>query len=326
MTQIPEEERWDNARGRLTKLGSVPGSFSSLIRKLRSDMQASPPALSPAALFELNRLLRGPALLSPLAHAALEFHPEKMSGVKNLSKSVIAALSIEELSALISALYLTRQVKKRVAPEEWKFIAEVLAPFSSLAGHLGGVITPIGFERSLLAVVFSVLGMALFQPDAVKEYSVYRRNLKKSGRYYNTADELKLMGCTSREIGSLLAQSVAISNSLATDFLAGVDCEPSKRPTTGLQALNIWIESLMKNGTAPQVAMDAKWYPTKEKVAEIEAFTARVKAGRSPTALWILKEGSDLDAITKMVMPSSGAAEVKVETEVDENVEPFEDA
>ena len=323
MTEPPEEIRWDIARSKMTQLGSVPASFSSLIRKLRADMQSSPPVLSSVAQYELKRLLRGPALLSPMAHAALEFHPDKLGDVKDLSKAVIEAFSLEELSALIGTLYLTRQVKKRCNEEEWKYIIEFLVPNSTLAGHLGAFIPPIGFERSLSAVTFTVLGMALFQSTAAKEYSAYRRYLKKNNTYFSIKEELRCFGCTSKEIASLLSQTVALSSSMASEFLAGVETEPGKRPANGIQALNIWISSLNKNKTAPQVAMDAKWFPTKEKVEQIEAMAKKVELGNSISASWIIKEGSDLESLKQLLAKNSHSSASEISVEIDENIEPF---
>lgn len=329
MTLPTEEHRWELARNKMTQLGSVPASFSSLIRKLRADMQASTPVLSSVAKYELDRLLRSPSLLSPLAYAALEFHPEKLVNIKNLSKAIISAFSLEEICSLVGTLYLTRQVKKRCSEEEWKFIAELLVSNTTLAGHLGGLIAPIGFERALSAVSFTVLGMALFQGSNSKDYATYRRMLKKSNKYFNSTDELKYFGCTSREICSLLAQSVSLSGALASEFLSGPEPEADKRPATGIHALNIWLTSLSKNGTAPQVAMDARWYPTKDKVNQIEAIALQMEQSVSPTTSWILKESGDLAALKPILsqLSKGSAAEAvaseEIDVEVDDNSEPF---
>lgn len=290
---------------------------------MRSDMQATPGQLSSVSLYELNRLLRGPSLLSPLAHAALEFYPEKLGDVQDLAKAVIETFSIEELCALVGTIYLTRQVKKRCSDEEWLNITEILVPSSTLAGHLGCGVSSIGFEKALYTVAFSILGMALFQSSDSKEYGLYRRNLKKTNRYFSLENELKLFGCTSREIASLLSQTVAQSSNLASEFLVGPEVESGKRPATGIQALNIWIDSLSNKGSAPQEAMDAKWYPANDKVIKTEALAKQVSTGSSPTVSWILKEGSDLASLDPLLQKLGKAASKDLLADIDEDTEPF---
>lgn len=323
MGEISEEQSWAIARSKVEQLGSVPSSFSALLRRLRLDMQTPGQQLSPIGKYELERLLRGPSILSPLVYAAIEFHPEKISDVKNLSKAVTQAFSLEELCALIGILYLTRQVKKRISEQEWGFICEILVPYTTMAGHLGAY-TSIGFERALSAVAFSVLGMALFQPSSPKEYATYRRVLKKNSCYFDRQEELNCFGSSSREMCSLLSQTITFSSAMASEFLAGPTAEPGKRPTTNIQALNVWISSLVKDQSAPKVAMDAKWYPTQQRVGIIESMAQKVKLGSSPTATWIIKSANDLESVKPLLAKLSKKSISEIFAEVDEeNGEPF---
>jgi hypothetical protein len=303
---MDEDKRWEYARLKVSELGSMPATFSCLIRSLRGEQQKNPPELGHISLSEVKRLLRSPAALVPMLAALLEFRPEAINQGMTPIQAITKGFKLEEISALVSCIYLNRQVKKRIDPGEWKFIIEILGPSVTIAGHLGSTISAIGFEKGIFTVCANVLGFAMFQPSKAKDYANYRRVLKKKNLYFDTATELQMFNCTGREICSLLAQSVAQSSSLASDYLSGLEAQAGERPSTGTQALNIWMKSLVSKGTAPQEAMDSKWYPNKAEVDHIEDFTRRIKAGADTKVYWLFKDGESINSVLKQFGELSG--------------------
>ncbi len=306
MTEIQEETRWETARIKLNDLGTVPATFSSLIRAIRSDIQKSADSLSHISASEVKRLLRSPATLAPFIEALKEYKANDISGFKEPYKAVISAFKPEEICGIVNCIYLCKQVKKRMDPEEWRFVEEILAPAVTIAGHLGSTIQPIGFERAVFTVSANILGMALFHKSLPKQYSSYRRVLKKNNTYFDPEEELKSFGCSGREVCSLLAQSIALSPPLASEYLQGLTPAPDQRPATATQALSIWMKSLYSKGTAPQEAMDAKWYPNKSDVDIIEALTKRVHA-LSQQSCWLLAEPDSINFLLKDFASMSGS-------------------
>jgi hypothetical protein len=273
-------ESWEEARTIAGLIGDVPNSFSTCIRFLRTDYEQNGGALSRGTRFYLSRLLKSASVSAPLYFAAMTYRPEQFQAQGGDSAAIMSVFAPDELATLLSLVYLFRTIKKGCDPEEWRFIEEAIILQTDICGIMGDVIPAIGLSNATLVGAIRLLSQALFLGVKKKEFTNYRRALKKSGALADYAEEIKTWGCTHAQVASILVQPVGLGRTLSEQLSMGLLPVPQSnepKESVGMRVVSQWLQAILTTGKEPQIAHRVEYYP---HAKDIEDFLVRANSIR----------------------------------------------
>lgn len=273
-------ESWEEARAIAALIGEVPNSFSTCIRFLRTDYEQNGGVLSRGTRFYLSRLLKSASVSAPLYFAAMTYRPEQFQSQGADTSAIMSVFTPDELATLLSVVYLFRTIKKGCDPDEWRFIEEAIIPQTDICGIMGDVIPAIGLSNATLVGAIRLLSQALFLGVKKKEFTNYRRALKKSGALADYAEEIKTWGCTHAQVASILVQPVGLGRTLSEQLSLGllpISQGNEPKESVGMRVVSQWLEAILTTGKEPQIAHRVEYYP---HAKDIENFLVRANSIR----------------------------------------------
>ncbi len=290
-------ESWQIARKYASLLGSIPSTFTTTIRTLKTDDDKHGGVIGRGSIYLAERLLRGPSMMAPFYHCTLTFHSDKISNSAYLStKDLIMLYAPADLATVIGLIYLCRRSRKLSPPDEWQHITGPMHELMEVGGFLGYAIPAIGASNGLAVGSMRHLAMTAFLKHDLKGFKEYRRFLKAKNQYFNPEFEMNRWGCTSIQIGSILLQSLGFGISVANSFTAGIT--PSMLSTDELDddayrfsIATLWIDSLLKDGNEPKIVHRGDYYPLQSALHKLMYQTSEVRDKKSKY-MW-LEKGKD---------------------------------
>lgn len=326
---VGSPESWDEAKKIAGLIGPVPGSFSSCIRFLRTDAEQGLLGLSSNSQFCLGRLLRSESFFAPIYFCALTFRETALKALARPEPwAVVKLFKPQELSLLVAIIYLFRRISKGCDSEIWNELYEHFAPRIDAGGFFGQSLPRIGFHDGLLVPCARLLSFGMFAGVNKRSFHVYRRMLKRSAQSHIAAEELKNWGCTHSQIASILLQSMGLGVVFGNRLFSGLlDNKSISEETIGdayaLRVVSMWVEELVTNGKAPDIAHKVQYFPDKGDLTTLLEHANKIQASGSIHS-WLAKSKQHLSAdLTSTV--SSAAAPASTEGVAPEVVEAFSD-
>lgn len=311
-------ESWTQARTLAKLIGEIPSSFASTIRALLLDNEKRGGEISTGTTFLLTRLLKGPSVYAPLYYATLTFHEDKIKGMPQVSAEFIAKLyDPMEMGALLGMTYLYRRAKRLVEDEEWQYIDVPLQTQAELGAHLGIHMPAIGLAQGLFAGAMRNIAFAAFQKSDKKAFTAYRRHLKTKNLRFDDELEMLSWDCTSTQIASVLIQTLGFGVSFADCFTRGLSSpleEFSKMESDVFRfaITRLWFDSLLKNGTVPDIKHRGAFYPSPEGLTKLLAASNIIRKSGS-VHHWLARKKDDLDSGSAQETEDDASAEQDAE-------------
>lgn len=312
LTQDPKI--WEVARYFAIAMGEVPNSFSTTIRTLMGDHQKDPEHYSRGSGFLATRLLKSPALAVPLLYATKTFHPDKVKS-DNLSPGDILSLYRPlELAALFGTMYAFRKARRRAPADNWAPLSKSLIEASDIGGLVGLAMPKIGFAHGLLAGAFTYISITPYMLQNPKPYKEYKRKAAAKGARYDFNLELELLGCTHAHVCSFILPALGFGVDLSRSVTEGLMGEIGTPPAIDSDSFRtyiamIWINSLMKTGTVPDITHKGGFYPLKADLDKLLAAVKTIKEKGSQHA-WLDKGKTD-----EPVGPAASVDDVEIPAE-----------
>lgn len=304
-------ESWVTARKYAGLLGEVPNSFSSTIRALLLDQERGK-GLTNGTRFLILRLLRSAGVRSPVYFATLTYQEEMIDGVPYIApEDFLELYSPAEIGAVVGLIYLYRKAKRIVSPEEWPHIAGPLQTCVEMGGHVGYIIPPIGPVVGMLSSGLRYIAVAAFLSHDKQGFVEYRRHLKQKNLRFDEGQEMARWGCTSTQIGAVFLQSLGFGIPLAEAFTRGLSPDTRASATLDREAYRfaineMWLDSLLKDATVPDIAHRVEFYPTKTAGSKAIEKATRVRSSGSAHS-WLNKVKEDIQPDTTPQLFEKGA-------------------
>lgn len=297
--EVLSPQSWEMARIFAALWGTIPTSFTTVIRHLMNEHSAG---LARTAGLNRNfalRLLKTPSLLAPIRSFCSQYGVARgdLPQYEPSPEELIEMFSPYELAFVFGLVYVTRRAKSLCNSDEWAYLSEPMAYDLDAAVALGRVIPAIGAGTALIEASASSLGKMAFLRNDVKKFTEYRRILKRTGSAYDYDEENARWGCVHSQIASVVLQllgfGVTRSNALATALTSASESGTSEEVAMirDFRMARLWRESVMSTGAAPTGAIQSMYYPKK---SELEEALESVKNNRMrPAAESWLFQGKD---------------------------------
>lgn len=310
-TELDSGSIWEHARAYANLLGSVPSSFTSAVRNLKSDADQNRPLSKPTA-FQSARLAGSPTLSAGLLYSAKQFYPDEMKKrpAQPSGKDFLEIFAPDALAALFGISYFYKKAKKLAAEEEWNHYSKSIHAYLDLCGSMGLNIPKIGLGKGLLVGAMDTIAITCFHLHDKKGFTEYRRTLKNKNLREDLKHEYDRWGCSRYHIASILIQAlgfgVDFSNAYATGLLADETNEKYLDPLAyTFRISRVWAESLLATGKEPDRAMRVEYYPDKAGLNNIMQSISLIKSSGSQYS-WLDKTK---DEVVDGVPEAEGEAE-----------------
>lgn len=289
-------QSWEEAKNLAALIGQLPASFASCIHFLRLDSEQRNGELGTSSSFELTRLLKSASLLSPLYFAARTYFPESVKKAPTLNtRTLISLFRADELAMFLTLLYLQRRIKRGCDTDEWKYIENSLVPSVDLGGALGQAMPTIGMSLGMALGGIRHLTLGLFLGVKKEGFIKYRRELKSKNIFFDIEQEEVLFGCNHLQVSGFLFQSLGIGAEIGSAISAGLDptLTEAKDKALAVKIGAVWLESLIRHGTPPDIAHRVQFYPKKEDLDWLTDFARKLRDSGSENR-WILRGKDDI--------------------------------
>ncbi len=260
-------ETWQNAQGYCSLYGTVPSTFSTVLRSLRGDYEKGLPELSSGSSYLALRLLRSPSIYAPIFHAANAILGPNASISDLSSAEVLKLFKPLDLAGIFGLFYFYRKARKLCESEDWSPLNDPILKCADLGILVAKAIPIISCFHAMTSVTLRLLAVGTLLLHDKKGYTEYRRQLRASGFEFNSEFESKRWGCTSAQIGSLLIQSIGLGANLTTAYVIGAD-EIAAEHAQGIEndiycfrIARIWVQSLFRNADIPDITHKGTFYP-----------------------------------------------------------------
>ncbi len=306
-------ESWEYARGYAGVFGTLPSSFTSVIRALMNEHGAGLAQTTGNNKYFVLRLLKSPSLLAPLYFASEVYNPEVLTqSGPTPADQLIKGFSPFELACILGLVYIVRKVQGLVDPEEFKYVIDPVIPKVNVAFAIGRTITAIGVGTALLEATIVPLAVCAFAKHDLKGFKDYRRDVIKnlSGKW-NPELEIEKWGCNHIQIASVLLQTLGFGITRSNALVAALS---SKSELGSLEEVNLsrdfrmanlWREAISATYSAPTVPLPPRYYPTKAAQDNAVSIIRNVLEDED-ACKWLFKGKEDLPA--HQLPPQKGAS------------------
>ena len=294
-------EQWKRAKKLASPLGPFSNIFSHCVRNIRNDCRESGGAglnnLKLSTKQDLRRIFGSPTLQAMFYYALLTFYEDELKKVQHLSSDKIAQiLGCEALSSMITLSYLFRRTRFISDPDNFSRIVHPMQNYIDLGFQMGLAIQEIGPAAGIITGGFRYLAFAIFLGADEKGYRNYRLHLKRTQSPFDLAFEAKQWGCTHLQIGSFLLQSFGFGVEEARAYLEGISAQNHRfldKSCLRYKVASIWLDSLILNGRAPEVAVGDEYLVSDIAVDVLESRINEILTDGSHYK-WLSKSRKDI--------------------------------
>ena len=292
---------WEHARAYANLLGTVPSSFTTAIRQLKTDADKGGVVSRPTA-FQANRLCHSPSLSASLLAAGKIYFPEK--NIIDDTK-LVSSVPPDALAGLLGTAFYYCKAKKLAADDEWAQYAKVVPNRIEVGGIVGKTIPRIGLTRGLFSASFDTIALTAFHLHDKKGFTEYRRYLKNKSKREDIAYENDRWGCTRYNVASILIQALGFGIDFANSYAVGMLATDGEEKSLAGDAYcfritKVWTDALEDTGKEPDRAMRVEYYPESAELAVLKECSARLKANPT-TSSWLDKTKKDVENIDQQL-------------------------
>jgi hypothetical protein len=261
-------ESWEYARGYAGIMGTIPASFTTIIRGLMTDHESGMTKIEGANRYQVIRLIKSPSLFSTLYFACKALTPQVIRRNGYTSETeIVDSLSPFELAYLIGFSLLFRRAQGLCDDQEFSYIDDDITRNMNVGFLMGRAIPAIGAGCAMIEGTAPILALCTFLRHDAKGFKEYRRAVLKPGSSWDTSAELKRWGCHSLQVASVIVQTLGFGISHAqalTTSREPTSLTEESRITKDYRMAGLWRESIIKTLAPPTVKVDGRYYPSTE--------------------------------------------------------------
>lgn len=261
-------ESWEYARGYAGIMGTIPASFSTIIRGLMTDHESGMTKVEGANRYQVIRLVKSPSLFSTLYFACKALTPQiiRRNGYTSEAE-IVDSFSPFELAYLIGFSLLLRRAQGLCEDQEFSYIDDDITRNMNIGFLMGRAIPTIGAGCGMIEGTAPTLALCTFLRHDVKGFKEYRRAALKPGSSWDPSAEIKRWGCNSLQIASVIVQTLGFGVNHAQALIASR--EPSSLPdesrlTKDYRMAGVWRESIIKTLAPPTSKIEGRYYPSND--------------------------------------------------------------
>ena len=295
-------ESWEYARAFAGSLGSLPSSFTSVIRLLVSDFDKNPSTLSQYGSFFCTRLLKSPSVQAPYFNAIRFLKPQLLQNPNQafVAKDFLAAFGGYEHAVLLATIFLHRHCRSLCEPTLLDDVTHRLQRGLNLGWLIGNALPSLGPGAGLLLGGFRVLGFLPFIKHDSDGFTNYWSHLTSNALDLDPKYEFKQWQCNSLQVALMMGQQlgfgiprvVPLMKAITTNSVL-ITAEDAER---AFRVIDIWMESVVKLHSAPVIPLPPKYYPNK---AELDSLLKRsAEALEGGESDWLITTPADLSPET----------------------------
>ncbi|RMG39398.1 MAG: hypothetical protein D6719_13415 [Candidatus Dadabacteria bacterium] len=267
---INSPESWEIAKRIVSLLGDVPSYVTTAIGFLKRDLEQNANEASGDSLFCFKRMLRGPGMKAPFYYLTLTLEPDIVEQHESLSSlDLVRYYKADELISLLSVLYLFRRISRGCDQEIWPEVANKIIIGSELGAHIGRAIPKIGMSFGLMLGGIRHLASAMFLGIDKKGFWKYSNYLRSKNIAFDLEREMRDWGCNHGQIAALLLQKLGVGATLSNAVVSAITSDLEivdgmDDDTYRIKIAQIWLDSVLLYGKAPQMKVRGEYYPLKE--------------------------------------------------------------
>lgn len=259
-------ESWEYARGYAGIMGTVPASFTTIIRGLMTDHESGMGQIEGPNRYQVIRLIKSPSLFSTLYFACKALTPNviRRSGYTSEAE-IVDSFSPFELAYLIGFSLLFRRAQGLCDDQEFSYIEDDIIRNLNVGVLMGRAIPAIGGGCGMIEGTAPFLALCTFLRHDAKGFKEYRRSTLKPGSSWDPSAELKRWGCNSLQIASVIVQTLGFGINQAQALIASrepISLPDEARLVKDYRMAGLWRNSIITTLTPPTVKIDARYYPS----------------------------------------------------------------
>lgn len=268
-------DSWENARKIASYAVRIPSFLSDCVRVLRSSFFRDEDFYNSAGTTFIDRMMTSTTLATSLSMAAHAFFPEKVDVRDRLSARELQKIfSGEDLAALLALLVMYRRVSRGAEASSRRGLSRFLHLNATIGAYVGRAIPEIGLAQGILAGSMRHIGLAVFMRMDPKDWVKYRKSAKQRGILYDYNLEEEYWGCNHVQVASVLMQISGLGASRSVSFAEALVHDLAPRNSNGELSLpfrvaDVWINSLVSLGRAPEITHQVDYYPVQESLSEL---------------------------------------------------------
>jgi hypothetical protein len=295
-------ESWEYARAFAYALGTLPSSFTSVIRLLLTDHDKNPSALSDFGRFFAGRLLRSASLQAPYYGAIKYFKPTLLEDPSEPFevRDFLDAFSGYEHASLLAAIFIHRHSKKLCETDLIRCVTPLLQQSLNLGWLVGNALPSVGPGPGLLIGGFRVFGFLPFLKHDPHNFSTYLSYLSENKLSIDVDYEYRQWQCNSLQVALMMCQQLGFGIKRVIPLMKAITTTSplinNDEFERAFRALDVWMVSISKMRSAPSIPMPPKYYPTKSNLDVLLMRGARLN--ESPHAAWLTNRKEDLSPET----------------------------
>ena len=290
------EESWEQAKKVAAILGQPHRLFVNCVR----DLRGLPDGASRKRMLESSSvitLFRSESFKTVIWFAAKALYGEDVGSKPINGGELITTFAPDELASVVAATHLHRMTGKKVAPKIWDDIFEEVNLQMQTGIFVGTTVDSISRSTGLLMGAVRTLAFALVASTDESRYKVFRRELVRRDKLFDTKGELATWGCHHLQVAALLVQSLGYGIGPATGISA--DVMPSAEDGEVAQswfAARRWIESMLEDEKVPDEFVSHPKFSVADagKVAHLQRDVDDLYA-RESSICWIKQKRGTLD-------------------------------
>jgi hypothetical protein len=298
--RIPDEKieeentaKWTAARELVGLLRVSPRFISTAIHFLRLDVHENNNQLSHNAKGALIPLLRSKAFKAVVYYTAKKFYPEKLKDKKLYTpQSLTEIFTPAEFISLISLTYLYRRMRRGCDKELFITFMRNIHQSVILSAATGRAIEKIGFANGILYGTIIYFAQCIFLGIDKKRFTPYRVHLRRNQISFDLQYEERTWGCNSLQLAALLGQHLGLGRHYHDPIILGIgannvkNVENSPHHVYAAKLLQVWVESLITTGEAPDMMHKGEYYPLASEMARLKNFAAETAEDMSEKFLF----------------------------------------
>ncbi len=265
-------ESWEYARAFAGSLGSLPSSFTSVIRLLVTDFDKDPSSLSQYGSFFCTRLLRTPSVQAPYFNAIRFLKPQLLTNPSKAftTKNFLGAFGGYEHAVFLATIFLHRHCRNLCNASLLQDVTHRLQRGLNLGWLIGNAIPSIGPGAGLLLGGFRVLGFLPFIKHDADGFSNYWSHLNSNGLDLDLNYEFQRWQCNSLQVALMMGQQLGFGIPRVVPLMKAITttsplltAEDAER---AFRVIDVWMESIVKLHSAPAIPLPPKYYPNKSEL------------------------------------------------------------
>lgn len=280
------EQTWQIAEKFVSLLDPKPTSLISVVKILLADGNAQ---CSPTSLSAVERLMLSDVFRLPF-DSMLQTYAEILE-VKNITS--LKDFRANDIAGMLLAIYIYGKLKVIVKPEDLAYILPRLSLECDIGAALGLSLPGLNCLTTTIQTLGRFFALGLLYVEDQKLYTEYRRVLRSNRFRSDHSFELERFQCTLEQIFSACGLALGLNSTsldgYVTSALYDLNDSPPSLSEYRFWIQRLWIESLIDQGSIPQIEHRLDFYPETSLAPKLELLLKSLISNQQGFSVWLEK-------------------------------------